>query len=76
MLRWTLNAIGVALLAAPLLMARIGVLDGLGMSRRESPLDGVSGWLNLSIAAGAQMIEWSPVLIGAFILYFANRRKE
>ena len=75
MQRWMLNLIGAALLATPVLLARLGVNNVLGTTAGSSSMDGVSGWLNLSISAGAYLINWSPVMIGALIIYFANRRR-
>lgn len=76
MRRWMLNFIGAALLATPALLTQLGVSNVLGMTRGPSPMDGASGLLNLSISAGAYLINWSPVLIGALIIYCANRRRD
>lgn len=75
MQRWMLNLIGAALLATPALLALLGVNNVLGTTGGASSMDGMSGWLNLSISAGTYLIKWSPVLIGGFILYYANRRR-
>lgn len=75
MQRWMLNLIGAALLATPLMLAQFGVHNALGTTDGSSSMDGVSGWLNLSISAGAYLLRWSPLLIGALILYYANRRR-
>lgn len=75
MQRWMLNLVGAALLATPLMLTQLGVHSALGMTGRSSSMDGVSGWLNLSISAGAYLLHWSPLLIGALILYYANRRR-
>jgi hypothetical protein len=75
MQRWMLNLIGAALLATPALLAQLGVSNVLGTTGGSSSMDGMSGWLHLSIAAGAYVIKWSPVLVGAFIIYYANRRR-
>jgi hypothetical protein len=32
-------------------------------------------WLSLSITAGAFLLHWGPVLLGALILFYANRRR-
>lgn len=74
MQRWLLNAIGAVLLVTPALLAQFGMSNVLGTTSGSSSTDGMSGWLNLSIAAGAYLIKWSPVLVGAFIIYYANRR--
>ena len=75
MQRWMLNLVGAALLAAPLLLPQLGVTNVLGTTAGSSSIDGVPAWLNLSISAGAYLIRWSPVLVGALIIYFANRRR-
>lgn len=74
--RWILNLAGAALLAAPLLMSRLGVHGLLGTTDGASAMDGISGWLNLSIAAGAYLINWSPVLLGGLLIFYANRRRR
>ena len=76
MRRWTLNAVGLALLTAPVLMSHFGVLRWLGATGGPSAIEGASPWLNFSISAGTQLIYWCPALIGALIIYFANRRRE
>ena len=75
MQRWMLNWVGAALLATPILLTQLGVNNVLGTTGGSSSMDGMSGWLNLSISAGAYLIRWSPVLIGALVIYFANRRR-
>jgi hypothetical protein len=75
MQRWLLNLIGAALLATPALLTQFGVTNVLGTTAGSSSTDGISGWLNLSIAAGGYLIRWSPVLIGVLIIMYANRRR-
>ncbi len=75
MQRWVLNLIGAALLATPALLTLLGVNNLLGTTGGPSSIGDPSRWLNLSISAGAYVINWSPVLIGALIIYFANRRR-
>ena len=75
MRRWMLNLFGAALLATPILWTLMGINHVLGTSGGSSSIDGASGWLNLSISAGTYLIRWSPALIGACIIYYANRRR-
>ena len=75
MQRWILNSIGAALLAIPLWLTRYGADNGLDTSREGSPTAGMSGWLSLSITVGAYLLYWGPVLLGALILFYANRRR-
>ena len=75
MQRWMLNLIGAALLVTPVLLAQFGVSNVLGTAGGASSMEGTPGWLSLLISAGSYMIKWLPVLIGAFIIYFANRRR-
>ena len=75
MQRWMLNLLGAVLLATPALLTQFGVNNFLGTTAGSSSTDGISGWLNLSITAGAYLIKWSPVLIGALIIMYANRRR-
>jgi hypothetical protein len=35
----------------------------------------MSGWLSLSITAGGYLLYWGPVLLGALVLFYANRRR-
>lgn len=69
--RWILNVIGAVLLAAPVLLPQVGVHDLLGTAGRV----GASGWLDLSISAGAYLVLWSPVLLGVAIILYANWRR-
>jgi hypothetical protein len=75
MQRWILNLIGAALLAVPALLALFGANSGLTMSREGSPTAGMSEWLSLLITAGAYLLHWGPVLFGALIIFYANRRR-
>ena len=75
MQRWVLNLLGAALVATPVLLTLPGVTNVLGTADGASATDGISGWLNLSIAAGAYLIKWSPVLVGALVIFYANRRR-
>jgi hypothetical protein len=76
MQRWVLNLIGAALLVTPALLTGFGVNNLLGTTAGSGSTDGISGWLNLSIAAGAYLIKWSPALIGVLIIMYANRRQS
>jgi len=75
MQRWILNLIGAALLAVPFAFARFGANGGLAASREGSATAGMAEWLSLSITAGAFLLHWGPVLLGALILFYANRRR-
>jgi hypothetical protein len=75
MQRWILNLIGAALLAVPVLLARFGANSGLTLNREGSFTAGMSEWLSLSIIAGAYLLHWGPVLLGALIIFYANRRR-
>lgn len=74
--RWLLTLIGAALFAAPALLAQFGVKNLLGWTGGSHSTDGMSGWLSLSISAGAYLIEWGPLLVGALIIYYANRSRN
>jgi hypothetical protein len=76
MRRWTLNAVGLALLIATVLMPQLGVVGWLETTSGSSAIEGASPWLNFSILAGAQLIYWCPALIGAMIIYLVNRRRD
>lgn len=76
MRRWTLNFVGLALLSAPVLIQHSGVLRWLGTAGGSSAIEGASAWLNFSISAGTHLINWCPALIGALIIYYANRRRD
>jgi hypothetical protein len=76
MRRWTLNFVGLALLSVPVLIPHSGVMRWLETTGGTSAIEGASAWLNFSISAGTQLINWCPALIGALILYFANRRRD
>ena len=75
MRRWILNSIGAVLLAIPLWLTRFGANNGLDSSHEGSPTAGMSEWLSLSITVGAYLLYWGPVLLGALILFYANRRR-
>ena len=74
--RWILNLIGAALLAVPVLLAWFGANSGLTTSREGGPTAGMSEWLSLSVTAGAYLLHWGPVLLGAIIIFYANRRRS
>lgn len=76
MQRWILNLIGAALLAAPALLAQFGASNGLTTSREGSSTAGMSEWLSALITAGAYLLHWGPVLLGALIIFYANRRRR
>jgi len=76
MRRWALNLVGLACLAVPALMPQLGMLRWLGANGGSGAIEGTSPWLSFSISAGTQLINWGPALIGALIIYFANRRRE
>ena len=76
MQRWMLNLLGAALLATPVLLTLPGVSRVLGTTGWSGATDGIPGWLNLSIAAGAYLIKWSPALLGAAIIFYANQRRD
>jgi hypothetical protein len=75
MRRWILNSVGAALLLIPLWLTRFGASNGLDTGREASPTAGMSGWLSLSITAGGYLLYWGPVLLGALVLFYANRRR-
>ena len=75
MQRWILNLLGAALLAVPFAFARFGANGGLAASREGSATAGMAEWLSLSITAGAFLVHWGPVLLGALIIFYANRRR-
>ena len=75
MQRWILNLLGAALLAVPFAFARFGANGGLAASREGSATAGMAEWLSLSITAGAFLLHWGPVLLGALIIFYANRHR-
>ena len=75
MQRSILNLIGAALLAVPVLWAFFGANHGLAASRESSIASGMPEWLSLSITAGALLLHWGPALLGALIIFYANRRR-
>lgn len=70
--RWVLNLIGAALLIAPVALSQLGVQEVLGTAGNAS----ASGWLGVSISAGAYLVHWSPLLLGAAIILYANWRRS
>ena len=76
MQRWMLNLIGVALLATPLLLMQIGVGQVTVMSGGPSSTVGKPDWLSFSISAGGYLLNWSPALLGALIIFYANWRRS
>ena len=75
MQRLILNLIGAALLAVPALLALFGANSELTTSREQSGTAGMSEWLSLLVTAGAYLLHWGPVLLGALVIFYANRRR-
>ena len=74
--RWMLNLVGVVLLATPLLLMHIGVDQITGMNGGSSSTAGKPGWLSFSISVGAYLLNWSPALLGALVIFYANWRRS
>ncbi len=75
MQRLILNLIGAALLAVPALLTLFSANSGLAMNGEYSATVGMSGWLSLLVTAGAYLVHWGPVLLGALVIFYANRRR-
>ena len=75
MQRWILNLIGAAFVAAPALFTRFGANSGFTLGRESGSTPGMSEWMSLLVTAGAYLLYWGPVLLGALIIVYANRRR-
>lgn len=75
MQRSILNLIGAVLLAVPVLLALFGANHGLATRVEGSTTSGMPAWLSLSISAGVFLLHWGPGLLGALIIFYANRRR-
>lgn len=73
---WILYLIGAVLLLEPAILGQVtprGTFDVVdwGSLSGDLPI-----WLRVSVFAGANLIQWGPVLVGLLIIYYAHRKQR
>ena len=73
MRRSILSLIGAMLLAAPFVLGQLtpyGILELVGFTAASEHLPTL---LQALVFAGAYLVEWSPALVGLWLIFYANR---
>lgn len=76
MRRGILYLVGAGPLLEPAILGQITPRGILGSVDWASLPGDLPIWLRVSVFAGANLIQWGPVLVGLLIIYYANRKQR